>query len=274
MIELTSETAARSAIFSFGEILLRFESADSHWLGLLERRYRGFSGNSAAHLTVRFEPTTVELPRDLPSPLAVHQEELRCRPTPAGYRVETETSSCDIDLVAREAVLRGPSAMYPLDNLLRHVLPLLWRDGVMVHAAALVARDGRGLVASGPSGAGKSTLARLAAERSLCDELAAIRMDGSGPVVVSLPFWESRPGSAGLRALLVLERGDRHSLEPLAPGAALRRLSTQILWPVWNETAMARSFVHLSRLVESVPAFVFSFAPRPDALRFLEEEIH
>jgi hypothetical protein len=98
-------------------------------------------------------------------------------------------------------------------------------------------------------------------------------MDGGAPVVVSLPFWNSRPGSAALRAILLLEHGDDHRLEPLSPGGALRRLSTQILWPVWNETAMARTFAHLSRLVESVPAFVFSFAPRPDAISFLEEEI-
>jgi hypothetical protein len=274
MIDLTHETAVSSAGVSFGEIPFRFETADSRWLGLLESRYRAFlKEGEAPGFTIRFSPTAAALPGDLASPLAVHLEELRCRPTTSGYRVETETSSCDIDLLAREAELRGPSAMYPLDNLLRHLLPILWRDGVIVHAAALAAEDGRGILASGPSGAGKSTLAELAFDRSLCDELSAVRMDGGEALVVSLPFWKSRPGRASLRAILLLEHGGRHRLEPLSPGAALRRISTQILWPVWNEKAMARSFAHLSRLVESVPSFVFSFAPRPDAIAFLEEQI-
>jgi hypothetical protein len=274
MIELSSETAVQSASFSLGELPFRFETTDSHWLGLLERRYSGFPAESdAVSFTIRFAPTAVTLPGDLASPLAVHLEELRCSPAPYGYRVETETSSCDIDLLARRAEIRGPSAMYPLDNLLRHLLPILWRDGVIVHAAALVAAGGRGILASGPSGAGTSTFAGLAADRSLCDELSAVRLDGRAPLVVSLPFWKSRPGRAPLHAILVLEHGGRHRLEPLSPGAALRRLSTQILWPVWDETAMARSFAHLSRLVESVPSFVFSFAPRPDAIAFLEEQI-
>jgi hypothetical protein len=274
VLDIASPTCLQWARFSFGENAISFASADVDWLGLLETRYREFRDASAsACFTVRFEPTAVAFPPDLEGPLAVHQEELRCRRTPAGFRVDTETSSCDIDLIGREAVLRGPAAMYPLDNLLRYLLPLLWKDGVIVHAAALLARDGGGLIASGASGAGKSTLARLASGQSLCDELAAIRVEGERPGVVSLPFWESRPGRAGLRAILLLEHGERHRLEPLRPEAALRRLATHILWPVWDETAMARSFAHLARLVEAVPAFVFHFAPRPDALRFLEEEL-
>jgi hypothetical protein len=89
----------------------------------------------------------------------------------------------------------------------------------------------------------------------------------------SLPFWESRPGRARLRAVLHIGHGTRHRLEPLRPEEALRRLATLILWPVWNESAMARSFVYLTEIVETVPAFDLSFAPTGDVWDFIDKEV-
>jgi hypothetical protein len=72
---------------------------------------------------------------------------------------------------------------------------------------------------------------------------------------------------------LHLEHGARHRLEPLRPEDALRRLATQVLWPVWDEAAMARSFAFLTELAEKVPAFDFSFAPTEDVWDFIDKEV-
>jgi hypothetical protein len=276
LVQTSQEPAPPSQLVAFGDVPVRFESADRKWLGFVERRYGSFRDASAGTpFVVRFEPTDAALPERLPTPLAVHLEALRMETTRNGYRVRSETTLCEIDLDGRRARLQGPSAMYPLDNVLRHLLPLLWEAGVIVHAAALKDSNGRGLLACGPSGAGKSTIAALAGARALSDELAAVRLGlgEEGNVLVSLPFWTARPGRASLAAILFLGHGDSHRLVPLSREAALKRLATQILWPVWDETATERSFDHLVRIVETTPAFDLSFTPDGSVVRFLEEEV-
>jgi hypothetical protein len=263
--------------YDFGEIPFTFESDDEAWLALLERRYRAFRAIRAhtgpSVFTVRFESTRAPAPAELVTPLATHLEALETRKTPGGFRVSSETTSCDVDLLSRKAELRGPSAMYPLDNLLRHLLPLIWNEGVLVHGAFLTRSSGGGLLAGGPSGAGKSTLCRLASDHALCDELTAVRVESEGSHLISLPFWESRPGRAPLDAMIFLSHGAPHRLAPLSPERALRRLVPLVLWPVWDEGAMASAFAHVARLSESRPAFELAFAPRPDVWEFIDKEV-
>ncbi len=274
MLEVAEERGISQASFAFGEIHLRFESVDRTWLSYLDRRYRNFSSEPRSESFVfSFEPASIALPANLVTPLAPYLEAVHCAPAPDGYRVRTETSSCEIDLRSRRAILRGPSAMYPLDNVLRHLLPLLWKEGLLVHCALVADNEGKGVVACGPSGAGKSTIARLAHGRALSDELAAVRLGSGGALGIALPFWESRPGNARLRAVLHLRHGARHRIERLHPGEALRRLTSQVLWPVWDETAMARSFTYLTELAETVPAFDLSFAPTGDVWDFIDKEV-
>jgi hypothetical protein len=274
MLEVAEEIELSQASFAFGEIQLRFESADRTWLAYLDRRYGRFSvPPRAGSFVVRFEPTAAPLPPDLVTPLAAYLEAVHCAPAVEGYRVTTETSECEIDMRSRRARLQGPAALYPLDNVLRHLLPLLWDEGLIVHSALVASEDGSGVLACGPSGAGKSTIARLAGERALSDELAAVRIEPGGAASIALPFWESRPGSARLRAVLHLGHGVAHRLERLRPEQALRRLASQILWPVWDEGAMARWFAYLAALAETVPAFDLSFAPAGDVWDFIDKEV-
>jgi hypothetical protein len=258
--------------FSFGDVSLEFESGDSNWLAYIDRRYGSFAGGCGNEpFRIRFEPTSGPLPAGLPTPLAAHLEAVDCAPTPRGYRIETSTSSCEIDMVSRQATLRGPSAMYPLDNLLRHLLPLLVEDGLIVHSA-LVECGASGLLASGPSGAGKSTLACLARGRALSDELAVVKMNGRAASAIALPFWNARRGRTPLRAILHLSHARSHRLERIGSGAAMRRLASQVLWPVWDERAIARSFSSLTDIAEAVPAFDLGFAPTEDVWDFLDKE--
>jgi hypothetical protein len=274
MIEAVEERAIAQASFAFGEVPIRFESSDGTWLSYLDKRYRKFSIEPRNEsFVVSFEPTPLPLPDALVSPLAVHLEDLRCEPVPGGYRVSTETSRCEIDLRSRRATLRGPKALYPLDNVLRHLLPILWDRGLIVHSALIADADGGSVLACGPSGAGKSTLAKLARGRALSDELAAIQLEAGRATSVSLPFWEARPGNARLRAILHIGHGAHHRLQALGPEESLRRLATQVLWPVWDEPALARSFAFLTRVAKAVPAFDFRFTPTEDLCDFIDEEV-
>ena len=78
---------------------------------------------------IRFEPASAV--EDSVSPLAVHLENVRCHPSNGGFRIETKTTNGTIDLLSAVATVRGPRAMYPIDNLLRHLLPILWNRGVL-----------------------------------------------------------------------------------------------------------------------------------------------
>jgi hypothetical protein len=274
MLDPHLEEVIPHASFAFGEVHLRFESASRTWLSYLDRRYGRFAEPLRDDsFVVRFEPTSGSVPPDLVTPLAAHLESVRCEPMESGFRVRTDTSECDIDLDSRRAVLSGPPAMYPLDNVLRHLLPLLCENGLLFHSALATDSEGRGILASGPSGAGKSTLARLARGRALADELAAVDLAGAVPTAIALPFWESRPGRAPLRAILHIGHGADHRLRTLRPEEALRRFSGQVLWPVWSEAAMARSFAFLTEMMETVPAYDLEFSPANDVWEFIEREI-
>ena len=273
MSTLVTSAEEKTTVYDFGDLPIAFASVDDHWLELLERRYRSFRSVVPASRTFRlsFAPDG-PLPEEVPSALAAHLEAVELEPTPSGFRARTRTSIAEVDLDAGEGWLRGPSAMYPLDNLLVQLLPLITESSLLFHAAAL-APGGAGLLVPGASGAGKSTLASLAGAEALCDEVAAVRLEPREFRLVALPFWMGRPGSAPLAAVALLAQAAEHALTPLAPGEALRRLSQLVLWPTASPAAMGRCLSHLAALVESLPVYELQFAPRPDVLAFLREEL-
>ena len=274
-LDLTSprvHRAARScsASYQFGETSFIFESSDRTWLGYLDKRYDAFRSTSSQNTFVLgFESTTEWIPEGMTSPLATHVEAHHIEPRPNGFLVRTATVSASVDLEARRAMLRGPRAAYPLDNLLRYLLPALSEQGVLFHSAAI-----EGIIACGPSGAGKSTLASLAGKHALCDELCAVRGNAEGHYrATSLPYWQARPGSTPLQAVLLLRHATRDQLTRVSTSEALRRLSTATLWPVEIWSAMERALDQLSGLVQSVPVFELAFAKDPSAWDFIEEHV-
>lgn len=107
----------------------------------------------------------------------------------------------------------------------------------LVHSSAVIA-DGQGFLFVGPSGAGKSTVARLSAGRHvLGDEMSLVRpLAGGGWELVGTPFngtfREKTPGSAPLRAILLLEHAERHELVGAADAEAVAVLAGEIVPPV------------------------------------------
>lgn len=183
-------------------------------------------------------------------------------PTVGGFSLQGSNFAAEVELRAGQAVLRGPVSLAPLLELLRHLLPVLTVDGLVVHGVGL-AGDGRGWVGSGPSGCGKSTLARLFPHAAMSEELVAVRRREGGFVVEGLPFWGRAPRQVPLEGLLFLQHGRGHRRLPLSPGQALQRLAAQVLWPSWVPGRMAASFALAVELVQEVGCYELAFAPEP-----------
>lgn len=258
--------------YRFGNTSLRFECSDPTWLSYLEERYSSFEDPTPDNVfSVRFECTRPEAPVRLTSPLSTYVEAPMIEGHEFGFTAETSTTFADVDLRARRARLFGPRALYPVDNLFRHLLPSLGEQGALFHGAALA--DGeRGVLACGPSGAGKSTLAKLAGSHALCDELASVLGSDRGYRLTSLPFWRARPGSVDLRAVLLLRHGSENRVDAVPPADAFRRLTRQVLWPIEIPGSMESTLGQVAGLVERVPVHELSFRAEPSAWRFIEEQ--
>jgi hypothetical protein len=147
-----------------------------------------------------------------------------------------------------------------VDTLLR-VLAATWGPAsgyVLVHAAAVRLRDGRGILFPGADGAGKTTLMRkVRADAVLGDDVVALDVRRAGaPRVLATPFRgmfapPGPPRAAPLAAICALGRGGP-SLDPLAPADALAVLVGQaIMW----DTAQAGRILRLLSRAARVPAF-------------------
>ena len=268
--------------YRFGNTSLTFESSDHIWLSYLSERYSSFQdpfpfqdpfqNDPVNAFVVHFECTAARRPEGLTSPLSTYVEAPVIETHEHGFTARTATTFADVNLDRRRAHLSGPRALYPVDNLFRHLLPALDEQGALVHGATL-AKDGQGVLACGPSGAGKSTLAALAGENALCDELSAVFGSEDGYRLTSLPYWQARPGSVDLRAVLLLRHGREHHLEPVSKAAALRQVSSQVLWPVEIPCAMDRALGHVSALLDKVPVFELAFRPDASVWGFIKEHV-
>jgi hypothetical protein len=264
-----SASSQSASCYAFGDVGLAIRSKDPDWLGLVSQRFNGFEMSCAPRFEIELCHTALQPPQ-LSSPLDIHLESQQVVETNEGFLIETPTCRFEVDLESRGARIDGPRALYPLDNLLRHLLPFLWQDGLVFHAGAI--SDGeKGFIACGPSGAGKSTLMALLGAEALCDELTALRFVDQGALLHSLPFWNARPGSARLHGLLVLRHGEDHELRRLSASESFRRLSSLILWPLDKAWALEKTLVNLSRIIEEVPIWDFGFAPRADVRDFIQE---
>jgi hypothetical protein len=147
----------------------------------------------------------------------------RARVVAGGARIEVEVA---------DATLGDPHRFSQVFLLVALVLALRWRGLFHLHAGALVAPGGRGVLVAGGAGAGKSTLTVALLEQGcdyLGDDAVLLRAGGGAASVLALP----RPFHLGertaaafprLRALLgaALAAGDKRRLDPAAawPGRA------------------------------------------------------
>jgi hypothetical protein len=255
--------------FTAGEAQLNVVCGEAVWVGWVRDRFGAFESSGPPCWEIRYSVES-GVPGFLGDPRDVAGPEIQVECAGDRLRLDGPHFHADVDLTAHAVTAAGPAALYPLDAILKVLLPLMHPDGLVLHAAALC--DGaRGWICSGPSGAGKSTLATLAGEGAVCDELVVVS-NGSGHWrLLSLPFWNGRPASAPLTAIHLLEHGHSHTRRRAAAAEAVRRLATEALPPLQPAHALDAWFARLVQLVEQVPVFNLTFKPTPDVWDFIRE---
>ncbi len=190
-------------------------------------------------------------------------------------RLEAETS--------RGRVLLDPRALppdrtvdpleYPLDELLFQRL-LAGRGGLELHAAGVVAPSGRGYLFAGRSGDGKTTTARLWQQLTgatvLSDDRIVLTRDATAWRMHGTP-WHGEaelalPASAPLAGVFVLARGEKSTLLPMSPAAAVAALLARSFPPFHDAAATARLVQRLETLVHEVGCHLFPFLPDASAV--------
>ncbi len=254
---------------AFGDVAVEFLSEDSSWIAQLSRRYSGFETEAPPSFSTRYDVVESVTPIALPALGEVCATE--------GHRGEPSRLSgpgfeVSFDLAAREAVIAGPPHTYPVDALMRELLPVLATDGVVMHAA-LACDGGRAWICTGPAGCGKSTLTALLGERALCDELALVRVRRDAIEACALPYWNAHAGCAPLAGICLLRHGKVHRRSRRSPEAASRSLFDEVLWPARFPDRLARTLALFGDLVERVPVFELEFAPTPDVAAVLFDEV-
>ena len=154
------------------------------------------------------------------------------------------------------------------------------RDGMPLHAA-LVEKDGYGVVFLGPSGMGKSTQARLWAEHQGADFINGDRpglrcIDGQW-IGFGMP-WDGkdriyRQKQVPIRALISLEQAPENSIRRLSKQEAMIVLLNQVMMPMWDDAAMALLMPLMGQLATEIPFYHLKNLPNREATDLTLETI-
>ena len=146
------------------------------------------------------------------------------------------------------------------------------RDGMPLHAA-LVEKDGYGVVFLGPSGMGKSTQAKLWVEHQgadfiIGDRPGLRRIDGQW-IGFGMP-WDGKDGirqqkSVPIRALISLEQAPENSIRRLSKQEAMIVLLNQVMMPMWDDAAMELLTPLMGQLATEIPFYHLKNLPNKEA---------
>jgi hypothetical protein len=250
------------------------------WLPVLAARYAAFVAacNSPAW--------TVELRHD-PDLVDPNPPWLRHAGDMTTYHVPGCLGWLDLELrraiITTPALARAPGALErSLAYICMQALPRAGA-GLLLHGAG-VGLDDRGYAFVGPSGAGKTTVARLAAGYGelLCDENIIVRLEPTGPLLCSTPFWGmSTPPELikrvnrrlPLRALFVLEHAADFALIPLRTASAIVELLTTEKVATERVASASVWLSAAERLVAQTPIYRLAFRPTSELWPFLRAQL-
>ncbi len=165
---------------------------------------------------------------------------------------------------------------FALRSILHHALR---GRGLLLHASGVV-RRGQLLLFLGRSGAGKTTIARELAGggRPFSLDRVALLREELGPVAHPTPFSDFQ-GRAGRheptrpRALLFLEQGPRHQLEPLSAGGVAARLVQHSLASGPELGDISAPLEVASWIAERIPGFRLTFRRDEGFWTILDSEL-
>ena len=154
------------------------------------------------------------------------------------------------------------------------------RDGMPLHAA-MVEKDGYGVVFLGPSGMGKSTQAKLwveyqGADFIIGDRPGLRRIDGQW-IGFGMP-WDGKDGikqqmQVPIRALISLEQAPENSIRRLTKQEAMMVLLNQVMMPMWDDVAMALLNPLMGQLATEIPFYHLKNLPNKEATELTRETI-
>ncbi|MBQ4617866.1 MAG: hypothetical protein IJB27_05775 [Clostridia bacterium] len=156
---------------------------------------------------------------------------------------------------------------------------LLEHDGFLLHASA-VELDGKAYLFSASSGTGKSTHAAFWQSElgalTINDDKPAVRLIDGVFHACGTPFSgkedKSRNVCVPLGAIVVLRRGEKTKVEPIATREALFRLLDQTIRPA--ETAAYERLLTLAeRVIESVPMYIAYVPNDPSSAREVYQQV-
>ena len=173
-----------------------------------------------------------------------------------------------------EGIQRWLTPGFPMSSAIRAACEagMTMRDGMPLHAA-LVEKDGYGVVFLGPSGMGKSTQAKLWVEHQgadfiIGDRPGLRRIDGQW-IGYGMP-WDGKDGirqqkQVPIRALISLEQAPENSIRRLTKQEAMIVLLNQVMMPMWDDAAMALLTPLMAQLATEIPFYHLKNLPNKEA---------
>ncbi len=181
-----------------------------------------------------------------------------------------------------EVIQRWVTPDIPFSSAIRAACEagMTMRDGMPLHAA-LVEKDGYGVVFLGPSGMGKSTQAKLWVEHQgadfiIGDRPGLRRIDGQW-IGFGMP-WDGKDGikqqkQVPIRALISLEQAPENSIHRLTKQEAMIVLLNQVMMPMWDDAAMALLTPLMGQLATEIPFYHLKNLPNKEATELTRKTI-
>ena len=181
-----------------------------------------------------------------------------------------------------ERIQRWVTPGFPMSSAIRAACEagMTMRDGMPLHAA-LVEKDGYGVVFLGPSGMGKSTQAKLWVEHQgadfiIGDRPGLRRIDGQW-IGFGMP-WDGKDGigqqkQVPIRALISLEQAPENSIRRLTKQEAMIVLLNQVMMPMWDDAAMALLTPLMGQLATEIPFYHLKNLPNKEATELTRNTI-
>ena len=181
-----------------------------------------------------------------------------------------------------ERIQRWITPGFPISSAIRAACEagMTMRDGMPLHAA-LVEKDGYGVVFLGPSGMGKSTQAKLWVEHQgadfiIGDRPGLRRIDGQW-IGFGMP-WDGKDGikqqkQVPIRALISLEQAPENSIRRLSKQEAMIVLLNQVMMPMWDDAAMDLLTPLMGQLATEIPFYHLRNLPNKEATELTWEAI-
>ncbi len=171
---------------------------------------------------------------------------------------------------------------FPMPSTIRTACEagMTMHDGMPLHAA-LVEKDGYGVVFLGPSGMGKSTQAQLWVEHQgadfiIGDRPGLRRIDGQW-IGFGMP-WDGKDNikqqkQVPIRALISLEQAPENSIRRLTKQEAMIVLLNQVMMPMWDDAAMALLMPLMGQLATEIPFYHLKNLPNREATELTRKTI-